>query len=373
MANYKIITYTPQELNHSSYIQTGLYELEEEGFIEVLVELNTDKRLGRYFVEQGILKTNSKPHPKTSFYKFIDLKSKKELLFATDLYDFADQFSKHALETCDYVFKRSYDSKFVDKLPNTLQSKIFPLGLCFGVRSKYQNTWLPFLLGILGSNLRIQTKLDRFLFQRWLKTYRSQKKHWNFIKTTRNLSRFKSFEPANKDIILFQTRCFKENQQDVIDIHQQRYHIIKLLRKEFPDKFKGGFIKSEFFLDKFKDAISNVPSDPESYLDVLKSAKIVIYTRGLANSPAWKMPEYLSQGKIIIAEPLTTELPVPLEHGKHLLYFHSDEELITNIKSVLSNSILGEKLSENARAYFETHISPEKNVKRILALMNSNL
>jgi glycosyltransferase involved in cell wall biosynthesis len=159
----------------------------------------------------------------------------------------------------------------------------------------------------------------------------------------------------------------------VIDIHQQRYHIIKLLRKEFPDKFKGGFIKSEFFLDKFKDAISNVPSDPESYLDVLKSAKIVIYTRGLANSPAWKMPEYLSQGKIIIAEPLTIELPVSLEHGTHLLYFHSDEELITNIKSVLSNSILAEKLSKNAQAYFETHVSPEKNVKRILALMNSNL
>lgn len=372
MANYKIIIYTPQELNHSSYIQTGLYELEVKGFIEVQVELNTDKRSGRYFVEQGILHTNSKPHPKTSFYKFIDLQSKKELLFATDLYDFADQFSKHALETCDYVFKRSYDSKFVDKLPKALQSKIFPLGLCFGVRSKHQNTWLPFLLGILGSNLKMQTKLDRFLFQRWLKTYRSQKKHWNFIKTTRNLSRFKSFEPANKDIILFQTRCFKENQQDVVEIHQQRYHIIKLLRKEFPDKFKGGFIKSEFFLDKFKDAISNVPSDPESYLDVLKSTKIVIYTRGLANSPAWKMPEYLSQGKIIIAEPLTTELPVPLEHKKHVLYFHSDEELIANIKLVLVDQELGSLLSKNAKSYFENYISPEKNIKRVLKIMSDS-
>ena len=372
MAKYKIIIYTPQELNHSSYIQTGLYELEAKGFIEVHVELNTDKRLGRYFVEQGILQTNSKPHPKTSFYKFIDLQSKKELLFATDLYDFADQFSKHALETCDYVFKRSYDSKFVDKLPKALQSKIFPLGLCFGVRSKHQNTWLSFLLGILGSNLKMQTKLDRFLFQRWLKTYRSQKKHWNFIKTTRNLSRFKSFEPANKDIILFQTRCFKENQQDVVEIHQQRYHIIKLLRKEFPDKFKGGFIKSEFFLDKFKDAIFNVPSDPESYLDVLKSAKIVIYTRGLANSPAWKMPEYLSQGKIIIAEPLTTELPVPLENKKHVLYFHSDEGLIANIKLVLVDQELGSLLSKNAKSYFENYISPEKNIKRVLKIMSDS-
>ena len=240
------------------------------------------------------------------------------------------------------------------------------------MRSSYQKTWFPFLLGILGSNLSIQTKLDRWLLQRWKTTWKSQQKHWKFIKTARKLSRFQNFTKAQKELILFQTRCFKENQQDVVEIHQQRYHLIKLLRKEFPKQFKGGFIENEFFLEKYRDAVSNVPSDPEKYLDVLKSAKIVIYTRGLANSPAWKMPEYLSQGKIIIAEPLTTELPVALEDEVHLLYFRSDEELVTQISRVLSDEALGNRLSVNAREYFEDYISPEKNVKRILSMMGSS-
>lgn len=372
MANFKIIIYTPQELNHASYIHTGLFELEVAGEIAVEVRLNLHKRLGRYAIQDGELITNTKPHPKTSFYELIDTTTGKKISFATDLYDFADQFSKEALEQCDFVFKRSYERKYIQKLPENLQQKIHPLGLCFGVRSSYQKIWFPFLLGILGSNLSIQTKLDRWLLQRWKTTWKSQQKHWKFIKTARKLSRFQSFTKAQKDLILFQTRCFKENQQDVVEIHQQRYHLIKLLRKEFPKQFKGGFIENEFFLEKYRDAVSNVPSAPEEYLDVLKSAKIVIYTRGLAKSPAWKMPEYLSQGKIIIAEPLTTELPVALENEVHLLYFRSDEELVTQISRVLSNEALGNRLSANARQYFEDYVSPEKNVKRILSIMGSS-
>ena len=373
MAKFKIIIYTPQELNHSSYIQTGLFELEADGIIEVKVVLTTQRRLGRYAIENNLLNVDNRPHPKTSFYKLINLDSKEKLFFATDLYDFANQFSKEAIEKCDFIFKRSFESKYVEKLPRNLQHKIYPLGLCFGVRSIHQNSQLSFLLGLFGSNLKINTKLDRSIGKRWINTWYAQQNHWKFIKTGRELKRFKDFQKANESIILFQTRCFKENQQDVINIHEQRYYIIKLLKKEFPEHFRGGFIKSKFFNEKYRDALSNVPSDPEEYLDVLKSAKIVIYTRGLANSPAWKMAEYLSQGKIIIAEPLSTELPVPLEHGKHLLYFHSDKELITNIKLVLADDYLGDRLSANARQYFEEYVSPEKNVKRILELMNRSL
>ncbi|MEO2059125.1 MAG: glycosyltransferase [Mesonia sp.] len=366
---YKVIIYTPQELNHSSYIQTGLFELEAQGLITVDIQLHFQSKLGRYAIEEEKLIDNMKPHPKTSFYELIDTTTGKKISFATDLYDFADQFSKVALDHCDYVFKRSYEARYVEKLPKILQQKIYPLGLCFGVRSPHQKTWRLFLLGILGSNFGIQTKLDRLLLRRWKTTWHQQWRHWKFIRGARLLSRFQSFTKAQKDLILFQTRCFEEKNQDIREIHQQRYHLIKLLQQEFPNQFRGGFIPDHFFLEKFKDAVSNVPSAPEEYLDVLKSAKIVIYTRGLANSPAWKMPEYLSQGKIIIAEPLTTELPVALENEVHLLYFHNDAEFITQINRVLTDEALGNRLSANARAYFETHVSPEKNVNRILQLM----
>jgi glycosyltransferase involved in cell wall biosynthesis len=131
----------------------------------------------------------------------------------------------------------------------------------------------------------------------------------------------------------------------------------------------GGFVPSKVANDKYKDALTNVPTTPEEYLDAMKKAKIVIYTRGLANSPAWKMAEYLSQGKVIIAEPLTSELPVPLIEGKELLYFKNDIELIEKIKLVLTDNELAKQLSANARAYFEAHVHPLQNTKRILELM----
>lgn len=371
--DYTVILYTPQELNHSSYIQTGLFELERLNIIRLKVKISTSKNLGRYIVsDTGKVTTSTQPHPKTSFYKLINNKDKSELFFATDLYDFANHFSKVALEKCDYIFKRSYEEKYVSQLPEKIQNKVHKLGQTFGVHSKHKHSDTLFLLGLIASNMRVSFKMDGFLFKRLAKSYSLQKKHWNFINTTRKLTRFENYTNAQKNVIIFQTRCFlREEEEDVISIHKQRYRIIKLLRKNFPNNFIGGFIPSKVSNEKYADALSNVPSEPEKYLDALKKAKIVIYTRGLANSPAWKMAEYLSQGKVIIAEPLSTCLPIPLIHGKEVLFFNNDEELISSINKVMEDENLANLLSKNARTYFEEHVHPTKNVKRILEFMIS--
>ena len=354
---YTIIINTPQELNHSSYIQTGLFELKRMGIIDLKIKINANKRLGRVIVSNtGEITETKQAHPKTSFYKLINNIDKNEVFFACDLYDFANHFSKEALEKCDFIFKRSYDHTYLETLPKKYKNKIYPLGLTFGVHSNYKEESYKFLIGLFLSNTILSFKLDRNVFKTLRKTVFAQKRHWDFINTTRNLDRFEDYIDGKDKTILFQTRCFlHENDIDVKQIHQQRYAIIKLLQKNYSDYFLGGFVPSKISKEKYGDALTNVPSEPEKYLDVLKNTKIVIYTRGLSNSPAWKMAEYLSQGKVIIAEELTTDLPVPLEHGKELL---QDEKL-------------GDSLSKNARNYFEEHVHPTKNVKRILDLMIS--
>jgi hypothetical protein len=368
---YTVVIYTPQELNHSSYMQTGLYELEALGVINVRVKLSTAKHQGRLVVsEEGTIKYTEQAFPKTSYYKLIDHNTKRSLFFAADLYDFANQFSTTALEECEYYFKRSFNSAYVDILPNVQQRKIHKLGMTFGIHSTYKKNSCLFFTGLMISNLLVQFKFDRRILSRLYKTYKAQLRHWRFTRTSRLISRFESFEPVEGSSILFQTRCFLyENNPDLKAIHQQRYDIIKLLRKQFPENFNGGFVPSKVALENYGDAISTIPSEPEKYLDVVKKSRIVIYTRGLANSPAWKMAEYLSQGKVIIAEPMSTELPVPLLEGKEVLYFRNDLELIEKIKSVLNDSLLAEELSINARAYFEKYVHPVQNTKRILELM----
>jgi glycosyltransferase involved in cell wall biosynthesis len=102
---------------------------------------------------------------------------------------------------------------------------------------------------------------------------------------------------------------------------------------------------------------------------MVKKAKITIYTRGIQDSPAWKMAEYLSQGKVIVAEKIRSELPIALEHQKHVLFFESIEEIPLLCEQVLNEEKLSKSLSENGRLYYENNISPKVNIKRIIDFM----
>lgn len=362
--------FTPQELNHSSYIQTGLFELEHEGFLKTRVKLSIAKRLGTVRIIDSKINETNQPHPKTSFYQLINPRTGKIINFATDLYDASYSFSKYALEHCDFVFKRNHETQYIQKLPERYQKKIFPLGLTFGTNSKYSQSRYKIFISLLLSNLIISAKVDHYFFRRIWRSYTEQIRHW---KDTKNVNSIDSLEALSKitgDTILFQTRCFPiENGDDAKQIHQQRYDITLLLRNSFKNKFIGGLIPSALVNEKYSDALSNLPSDPISYLNMVKKAKIGVYTRGLAHSPAWKMAEYLSQGKVIIAEKLTAELAFPLIDGKEVLFFENNEDLIDKINLALNNEELASKLSQNARKYFEDVVHPKQNMKRIINFM----
>jgi hypothetical protein len=370
MSNIIINIFTPQELNHSSYIQTGLFELEGQGFLKTRVITSVAKRLGTIKINGITLEETNQPHPKTSFYQLTDTKSGKKIHFATDLYDASHSFSKYALEHCDYVFKRNFETGQVSRLPLAYQQKIVPLGLTFGTHSKHKKGSWKFFAALLITNLRIDAKPDRLVISRILNSLKKQLQHWRFVKTTRCIEDFEKYEAFEKNDILFQTRCFlSEEQEDVRLIHQQRFRIIQLLRNNFKANFKGGIIPSEMANKKYKEALTDLPADPVSYLNFVKKAKIAIYTRGLLHSPAWKMAEYLSQGKVIVAEKLTAELPVPLLNGNEVLFFDTEGEMVNLIQKVLSDDNLASNLSHNARLYFEKQVHPKENVKRILTFM----
>lgn len=350
-------------------MQTGLEEIAFDHSLEVAIKLDCLAKRGTIkVVGEDVMFTN-KAQPKTSYYELKHPTSHKKIRFACDLYDLENEFSLVAMEKCDYVFKRNYRTSIVKKLESKYSNKLVPLGLTFRVKSKRHKRGVLLFIGLFCQNLKLVWKYDRLFFIRLSNELSKQWKHWQLDYSNRLLERFVEYKSVINNKILFQTRTFDENQEDVLAIHNQRYHLIKLLQTTFPDYFNGGFIPRGVALTKYKDALSNVPSEPEAYLNVVKACSIVIYTRGLAHSPAWKMAEYLSQGKVIMAEPLTTDLPEPLVHGVHLMYFNSDAELIENIKKVQQDTQLAARLSKNARSYFEQWVHPTKNMERILTFM----
>jgi hypothetical protein len=373
---YSITIYTPQEYNHSSYIQTGLFELEKQGVLDVEIKLSLQHRKGKYCIENDSLIETNQYSPKTSFYKLIDRVAKTEIMFACDLYDLDNHFSSYALEHCDYIFKRNYVQEKINHLPELYRSKVLELGLTFGVHSESHKGFLKFLLANFIGAVHWNLKWDKRILKRVLKSLQKAQNHWSHIKTSRKISLFDSVGGgvSSEKTILFQTRCFNSiTDPDILAIHEQRYDIIKLLKKEFPTLFKGGFVASKISELKYFDAITNIPSDPIRYLTTVKESSIVIYTRGLKNSPAWKMAEYCSQGKVIIAERLTAELPDDLIDGKHVLFFEDYEELVGKINLVLKNKYLRDTLSSNVREYYLNTIHPKQNMLRILKIMGCDL
>lgn len=364
----KIKIHPPQDFSHSSYIITGIIKFCVTYFIQCKFCYSLDPKLGRILIERGRQKrAKIFSFPKLLCVDLI-LKDNRIIKLGFDMYDLADHFPLYALEHCNLVFKRNYETKYVNRLDENHRKKIFKLGMCFGV---YDNNRIPFKIftSSLLQNLKAHLKYDRYIFKRLSSTYKKVSRQRKFVKTQRTLDQFENFQKGTENSILFQTRVFpNEHSKDTQQIHADRYRLIKLLRKEFPNHFKGGFIASSLAKERYSDALTNVPSEPQAYLKAVKAAKIVIYTRGLANSPAWKMAEYLSQGKVIIAEPLTAELPVPLKHGREVLFFENDQELVSQIKLVLEDVKLREHLSRNARLYFEQHVHPVKTIERIFSI-----
>lgn len=373
-SNYTVIIYTPQDLNHSSYIQSGLFELEKTNFINCVIKLNLKKRVGRISTETGKCVFSAHPQKKTSYYKLINNLTKEEIKFATDLYDIPHFFSDYALKNCDYIFKRNFQSKYIAPIKKYSKAEILPLGLSFGVQSIDQKSSVMLQIAHFISELNFNFKVDRNLFKRLYKTFKITKKHREYVTKGRSLDLFTNFNIKLNLKVFYQVRCFPElGVEDVKELHYQRSTLVRTLKRRLKNNFIGGLVQSDISNKYYPDCITDQPSDPVSYVNLIKDNSICIYTRGLSNSPARKLPEYLSQGKCIVAERYFTELPVPLENGKNIMYFDTIEQCADICEALLLDAEKVRFLSINARRYYEDFIQPKENVKRILDIMITKL
>ena len=370
----KIILYTPSELPQSSYVHTGIFELEKDNFLKCVIKFKKINNLGSVIInESEIIKTKT-PHSKTSFYKLI--KGNANINFAIDTHDDATKFSLYAIENSEYLFKRNFNRKIVDKLPEKYKKKIQPLGLTFPCKSQFRHSTIKLLIGTMLNIFYMYFKFDSLLIFRIKLILKDIRKNFSFDLNNRLISTFNVKNPYSektKSQVLFQTRCFEDDKnKDTRNIHNQRNNLINELKKNIGNKFKGGFIKSSYSKKYFKNNISNLNSNSKSYFKEMQLSQIVVYSRGLLESPAWKMAEYLSQGKAIISEKLTTELPTEIQNNKHLIFYSDIKDCGLVAKNLIKNKKLIIELSQNARDYYNNYVDPRKNMQRIIEEMLNN-
>lgn len=363
----KVILQVPDDLNHISYLITSLQEFSVKFNVKVNFKKNLFKNVGRVEVDNKKLIVTKHEAKKIAILK-VYLKNNKSILLGFDFNDSDSFFSLQALKQASYYFKRTYVRESVGLVQKEFPVVIDPLGIPFMLKPDIILNENKFKSIFICNRVLNKIKFSKNLFSILYKVLSKSREDWKTFKSTRTLSNFENqIESKKIDAIFYQKRFFpNENSEDTKSVHQQRIDIVRLLKKEFPDNFKGGIKDDENLPDKYKDCASTIDGSQSEFLKIVKKSGICIYTRGLSNSIGWTLPEFMSQGKAIVAEHQSVVFPKALEHNVHLLYFSNTDELKTHINYLLKHPEEIKRLSANARMYYENHISPKIYFETIL-------
>ena len=127
------------------------------------------------------------------------------------------------------------------------------------------------------------------------------------------------------------------------------------------------------YKEEYKDFIYESRLSMDDYIRKTKESVVVFNTPSVCECHGWKLAEYLCMGKAIISTPLTREMPSPLEHGKHVHFVNSVEEIYDAVVKINSDEDYRRRLEEGARKYYEDWIAPEVVIQRLLEKMDEKV
>jgi len=350
---FKVSYYTDNELFYSSYLFTGLFDLACKGYLEL-----------KYRIPRNNFSTKE---IQCSRIEVVDHFTGNNKIIAFDWSDSPRLIYKNKLNTCDYYFKRNLIPGITIKYcPPEQQSKIFPLGLTFACRSKSER---PLWVRVIGAYF----DKENFHLQP-ITALNTAKKFLSAIKYPLHLVEEEYFHPSiqklQKPYILFHSRAYdskaRDSSHDSEEISQERAKIVRALRKEFGENVIAGFIPSKFARSEYPDLLVEEFLSNQGYIDILKSASICVYSRGLNDSPAFKLSEYLATGNCIVSQRIPTLLPKPLTDGVELAYFDSVDHLLDLCHRLLGSVELRETLRKNAFNYYLQEVSPAARIMKVI-------
>lgn len=352
-AKFHVTYYTDSELFYSSYLFTALSTLADEGFLELNYRIPKNEFSNKEIQCSRILVTEKS--------------TGKRKLIGFDWSDSPRLIYKNKLDTCDYYFKRNLIPEVTfTYCSKEHQSKIFPLGLTFPCRSKRER---PLWVRIIGAYYKFENrKMDSKSFGYILK------KMIYSIQTPITLMEESLFLPSNqerkKNTILFQTRAYDPNfignPHDSKEITFERAEIIRTLKHEFGNDAIAGFTPSDYACRVFPELVIYENIENRKYLDLEKKVEICIYSRGLNDSPAFKLGEYLAAGSCIVSQRIPTLLPKPLTDGVELAYFDSVDHLLELCHCLLASVELRETLRKNAFNYYLQEVRPAARIMKVI-------
>ena len=275
---------------------------------------------------------------------------------AIETHDKSDYFAEEALRVCDLYLKRSYYPPDLERFPASLASKVQPLGMNYYCRNA-------------ASTLRVLKTLGARLAWKGSGGLRTV---YNFMV----LPKVAAFEqPPDSTIepaVVFQTRVWEAHEVGVGDhtINAERVALIRALKKAFGDRFRGGLVPTPYALANFPGDITTLPTRRSRYTKWSKNCLIGVYTRGLHQSIAAKLPECLAASQCLVAEPIEHHLPVPLEEGRNHSTFRDPDQCVAACRRLLEDHPFANSMRRANHDYYRREVEPAahalRNIERVL-------
>jgi hypothetical protein len=283
--------------------------------------------------------------------------ARRWLVFDVD--DHSTRFGVEALDRCDVYFKRSYHAPDLAIFPQAKRHKIRPFGLNYACTSR-SGKWLFFRhwgVGLAGRMARSPR-----MFLRELENFKTNVRGYVRIPDYRLFEQ--GPEVSVNPLVLFQTRVWEpeESSEDLATVNDERVALIRELRKVFGKRFRGGIVPTPFARRHYPDVLLQEAYSRADYIRMVQRFLIGIYTRGLHQSLAFKLPEYLAASMCLVSDPLRNKLPQPLVAGRHYLQFETTDECLAQCERLLGRPEEASQMRRQNWQYYRQWIRPPEHL-----------
>ena len=341
---YKAIIDPRSTINYSSYYIQGLYDL----FGKKNISFSSSYFSG--LKEIDMLMAFVLIGKKKSQKIIIDYRDQSDVMEEAILW--SDIYAKINVDTT--TRKHSLSKKIIN-IPPSFAIKIWtPIELIYHLCNNFIKANI--FKHYKGSNIHLRPS-------KWIRNYLSLLKR----QTIRDYSI--QNQSSEENYVFFVSTLWPGQN----NTNEDRHQYIFTCNQKHEINFEGGF-----FINKKIWGTTPIPNSisqkllyykylsNKNYINNIKKSIFVYNTPAVHNCHGWKLGEYLCMGKAIISAPLTKELPVSLDHGKHIYYINEKQDIEKAVALLLEDKDFRHNLERNARTYYENFASPKKVIESII-------
>lgn len=290
----------------------------------------------------------------TENFNFI-IKTNHKLTRYTIDYNDSPYINKTAYQWCSYYGKINLRQPFVLA---EMSQKIINIPPGFGIR-----IWNPLETLFIAALNYYRITPGSTSIKKYLSSYVKQLRHLR-------LYSYQSLPTLSNYIFSINTLWFSNEWINTDEtVNCMRLNFYKAVSSLLSVRSEVGFVYSQKKNENsaFQEYVMNAWIPKEKYLLKTQQSVVVFNTPAWDLCHGWKLAEYLALGKAIISTPFYNELPVPLEHGKHIHFVSgSVDDIQAAVQKILTDDAYRLHLEQNSRIYYTQYVQPEAMLQHFL-------